>query len=387
MTDLSAALDAIRRWGEARDWSGYDPYDALSSPLTPALTLGRPLGRRAMTQAVKRSPVNLRPLLRIPQAHNAKALGLVASGYARLGAARGDETATLEAERWLDRLHESSTADVGLGWGYHFDVQTRFFSYRAGTPNAIATSFVGHALLDGLELLGLDRYAAAVREVGAFLLARLLDEDDAAPFFRYLPSERALVHNASLLACSVLARAAAVTGERLDARVVPAVRTSLAAQRPDGFWPYAVGPAGDWVDNFHTGYVLESLAACQGAVEDLRPALERGLESWQRDLFEADGTPRHSTTSLYPIDAHDYAQAIETWLSVAAWWPAALERAERCAQLLVDRLLDPRGHVAFQRGRFLTNRVPFVRWTTAPTFRALARLELEIERARAAGPR
>jgi hypothetical protein len=39
-------------------------------------------------------------------------------------------------------------------------------------------------------------------------------------------------------------------------------------------------------------------------------------------------------------------------------------------------MLNPDGYVNFQRGRFLTNRVPLVRWTTAPTFRALAGLEL-----------
>ena len=40
MTGTSRALDAIRRWGEARDWRGYDPYDALNSPFAPVLTLG-----------------------------------------------------------------------------------------------------------------------------------------------------------------------------------------------------------------------------------------------------------------------------------------------------------------------------------------------------------
>ena len=35
----------------------------------------------------------------------------------------------------------------------------------------------------------------------------------------------------------------------------------------------------------------------------------------------------------------------------------------------------PDGHVAFQKRRLWTSRVPFVRWTTAPSFRALARLE------------
>jgi len=42
-----------------------------------------------MTQVVKRSPVNLRPALRIKPAHNDKSLGPLAPGYARLaGAAR-----------------------------------------------------------------------------------------------------------------------------------------------------------------------------------------------------------------------------------------------------------------------------------------------------------
>jgi hypothetical protein len=43
---------------------------------------------------------------------------------------------------------------------------------------------------------------------------------------------------------------------------------------------------------------------------------------------------------------------------------------------MVARMLNPRGYMNFQRGRFVTIRIPFVRWTTAPAFRALAGLEL-----------
>jgi hypothetical protein len=49
--------------GAARDWRGYDPYDALNSPAAPFLTLGTQLGRRLLTQAVKLSPVNVQPTL------------------------------------------------------------------------------------------------------------------------------------------------------------------------------------------------------------------------------------------------------------------------------------------------------------------------------------
>jgi hypothetical protein len=40
--------------------------------------------------------------------------------------------------------------------------------------------------------------------------------------------------------------------------------------------------------------------------------------------------------------------------------------------LLVDRMLDRSGYVWFQVHRFWTNRVPLVRWSTAPSFKALA---------------
>jgi hypothetical protein len=375
MTTTSRALDAIRRWGEQRDWCGYDPYDGLNSPFSGVLTLGRPLGRRVLTQAVKRSPVNLRPALRIRRAWNAKAIGLVASGYARLFAARDDTSAAAAARRWLDWLLEHSTADVGLGWGYHFDVQTRFFFYRAGMPNAIATSFAGHALLDGAELLRDERYAAAAGDVARFLRERMLADADT-PYFRYLPTEPELVHNANLLACSVVARTSIIRGEAVEDSVTAAVRTSLDDQRDDGSWPYAAGSAGNWVDNFHTGYVLEALGLFDEVEDRVRPALERGFDYWERALFADDGTPKHTPASVYPIDAHNYAQAVETWVSATGWHPDALERAERCAGLLVTRMLNPRGYVDFQQGRLTRNRVPFVRWTTAPTFRALAGLEL-----------
>jgi hypothetical protein len=371
------AVDSIRRWGEAHDWAGYDPYDGLNSPLAPYLTLGTAFGSRALTQVVKRSPVNLRPLLRIDPAHNDKALGLVASGYARLAAARADDAAADAARRWLDRVVADAVVDGGgRAWGYHFDVRTRFFGYAKGTPNTIATSFVAHALLDGLELLGDTRFGDAAREAAEFLRAHMLDGDVAAPFFRYVPEERALVHNANLLACSVAMRTSALLGESLDEHIAAAVATSVRAQRDDGSWLYAAGPAGEWVDNFHTGYVLESLGRCAALVDGLSPALERGFDYWERELFEPSGEPRPAPGRRFPVDAHDYAQAIETWLSALHWRRDALERAERTAGRLVTQMLNPDGYVNFQRGRFLTNRVPLVRWTTAPTFRALAGLEL-----------
>lgn len=374
--ELEAGISAIRRWGEARDWRGADPYDGLNSPLAPALSLGTPLGRRLLTQAVKLSPLDLRPVLRIRPTWNAKAIGLVASAYARL-AASGDESARPHAERWLDWLTTNHSGDdSGLAWGYPFEVQTRFFRYGRGTANTIATSFVAHAFLDAAELLADKRWREPAESAAGYLSERLLHREGGREYFRYVRHEPELVHNANLLACSVLAR----TGRGDEA--ARAIQATLAAQHADGSWSYAEGPHGNWVDNFHTGYVLESLAHCASVSPDVGQHLDRGIGYWQCELFQDDGTPRPAPGRNLPIDAHDYATAVETWLAVAGRRPEALDHARRLASLLVERMLDPQGFVRFQQRRYWTSRVAFVRWTTAPSFRALAGLQAHDARAR-----
>jgi hypothetical protein len=372
--DVAGAVARIRAWGEARDWRGYDPYDGLTTPAASVLTFGTRLGRRVLTQVVKLSPVNVRPALGIRPDWNPKALGLVASGYASLWAAEGDPRARGHAERWLSWLVDHHSGEEGnLGWGYPFPVQTRFFAYERGTPNTIATSFVAHALLDGVELLHEERWAGPALGAARFLVARMLGDG----YFRYVPGENELVHNANALACGVLARTARLLGEEsLLEPARAALARTLAAQRDDGSWPYAEGADGAWVDNFHTAYVLESLAHAQDLHAEVPARLDRGIDYWERALFLPDGTPRYTPDRTYPIDAHCYASAIDAWLAVRGVRPDAVERAERLARLLVERMLDPAGFVHFQRRRLWTSRVAFVRWTTAPSFRALAGLLL-----------
>src|SRR5215475_11606293 len=69
---LSSLLAFCR--GEA--WKGYDPYDGLNSSL--ARVFPFKVARTALTQLVKRSPLNLRPLLGIQKDYNPKALALMA---------------------------------------------------------------------------------------------------------------------------------------------------------------------------------------------------------------------------------------------------------------------------------------------------------------------
>ena len=79
------AARALERWGDARGWSGPDPYDALNANRLPASARRSRLALRVVTQAVKRSPLDLRPLLGVADGLSAATLAHVVSAYARNG--------------------------------------------------------------------------------------------------------------------------------------------------------------------------------------------------------------------------------------------------------------------------------------------------------------
>src|ERR1700676_4458622 len=70
---------------QANDWSGYDPYDALNSEAFKALPfLDSRIPRLVLTQALKRSPVNIRNLLLIPKTQNPKPIALFLLAFLKL---------------------------------------------------------------------------------------------------------------------------------------------------------------------------------------------------------------------------------------------------------------------------------------------------------------
>src|SRR5204862_543544 len=144
------------------------------------------------------------------------------------------------------------------------NVLPRVFFYPRGAPNSIATSFAGLALVDAFERTRdealLDRAAGAAR----FFLAHVPQTPSGrGAFFGYLVGDRTPIHNANLLVCALLARVHAHAGdERLRRAAEAGVAYSVGLQRDDGSWPYAERPGLQWVDGYHTGYVLDSLIAC-----------------------------------------------------------------------------------------------------------------------------
>jgi hypothetical protein len=307
-------------------------------------------------------PFNARRVLGVPAKENSKALALFVSAYARLARlepeARFAGLALALAERLERRALPSGD---GKGWGYPFDVQTRWGYYPSTQPNAVVTAFAAHALMDVEGLAPPGRFSQAVDGALAYARSRLLVQEGEEAFFAYYHGSRVPIHNASLLVASMFARAES----KEDA--LPALRYTLARQRPDGSWPYGEGPGLDWVDGYHTAFVLWSLGHL---VES--QTLTAALDFFLARLVDPDGAVRASPESRYPVDIHSCASSVWALSDLHERDPRALGTAGRILDWTLANMRRDDGRFAFQRRRFFRDSVPYTRWSDGHMLLALS---------------
>ena len=377
--DVASALDRLEAWLAKAGIEGHDPYDALNSPILRALSLGLKWPRIAFTQVLKALPINLRPLLLIRKTLNAKGLGLLLSGTVRRGRTTGGEKYVGEARALAELLLTlRSPGYRGACWGYPFPWQSRAFYLPKGTPTVVNTAFVGHAMLDVAAYLKEERYFSVARSACTFVLKDLArTEEEGALCFSYTPKDRLAVHNANLLGAGLLARVGAVTGEaELLDTARRAARWTLRRQHPSGAWWYAEPEYQQWIDSFHTGFVLEALrrVAVHADFEDAREPLARGYRFFLDHFFEVDGAPRYYHDRKGPTDIHCPAQGLVTMCDFWEVEPAPRLLA-RASTWMLEHLRSPDGHFHFRLGRLGPNRIPYIRWGQAWAYHGLARLE------------
>lgn len=113
--DVHAAIFRLSAALEAEAFAGWDPYDALSSPV-PRAAARTPFLRRAAIQSLKRLPVNVRPLLGIPRQRHTKGLALLVSAYTLL-AQREDGGRFRPHALELGRRLPDRAVPAGTAWG------------------------------------------------------------------------------------------------------------------------------------------------------------------------------------------------------------------------------------------------------------------------------
>lgn len=383
-TDIRESIDRLVGWLEKNDYRGYDAFDGLNARYLRPLTFENPVLRTVLQQGVRRFPVNLRPILMIRKEKSSKGMGFLARGFMRLHKATGDPVWAEEARASLQWLTEHrSTGYKGACWGNHFDYQSRNSFVRKGIPSVVWTSLIGHAFLDAYDHLRGGSYLEVADSACRHILCDLstYDEDDAC-CISYFPGQSIQIHNASTLGASLLARTYSYTGEKAYLDLAErAIRYTARHQRPDGSWYYGERRILNWVDNFHTGYVLDCFKHYLAGTGDtsFEDKMMKGYFYWKETFFLEDGTPRYYNNRTLPLDIQCSSQAIDTLMFFSDRDPEALPLAIKIAEWTIRNMQDATGYFYYRRySSWLVNKTPTIHWGQATMLSALAGLYMQL---------
>jgi hypothetical protein len=158
------------------------------------------------------------------------------------------------------------------------------------------------------------------------------------------------------------------------------LRFVLGAQNADGSWYYSIDGQRDFVDHFHTCFVLKALAKIEALTGDRQctEAIERGVAYYVRHLFDERRLPkpfsRAPRLTVYRRELYDYAECV----NVATLLRGRSARLDSTlAAVLGDLLARWRKPDGSFRARELFvgwDNVPMHRWAQSQLFRSLALL-------------
>jgi hypothetical protein len=414
----STVILKLFEYCRSNNWAGYDPYDALNSEIFKKLPfLDSKWPRIILTQLLKRSPINFRPLLMVPKTQNPKALALFLMAFLMLekaGLLKDKDLIPLKVQQLADlrsctipstgnRQPETENREPSTDnywcWGYSFPWQGRSVLAPKGDPNLVCTVFVANALLDHYEakLAGGDPPATGncqplndnnllfmASSAAEYLLNELYweDENGNAGFSYPLPSLKARVHNANFLGAALLCRVYKHNGAtKYLEPALRAARYSSGMQHTDGSWAYGEHITQQWVDNFHTGYNLGALRTISECLktDEFQPYIQQGFKFYRDHFFREDGAPKYFHNKTYPIDIHSVAQSIITLVEFRDLDPDNIRLAHKVLEWVMANMWNEKGYFYYQVTPYYKNRISYMRWSQAWMLYALSILNEHLD--------
>jgi hypothetical protein len=370
MITIEQALHNLFEWASERDFAGHDPHDLLSSPILSGIH--NSIARLIALQIGRRSAIDLHSLFRVPAAENPKALALFITGLLR-----AKSSATPD---WKERAHELGERLVSSmhkdgGWGYPFPWQSRTHFLAKNTPNIVTTSFAGTALIELHHTEPSERLLNAIGQSANYVASlKTLNPKpntlNPVTAFGYAAHDPQIVFNASLLGGEFLLKAGKLLS---NPKYVELARQSgefvASHQQPNGAWAYGLEASQKWIDSFHTGFTIVSMKSIADSLGDehLAESARKGFEYYKSNFLEPDYAIRYFQNNRYPIDSHALGQAMVTFSEFGD-----SDTARRIAEWSITNMRSESGYFYYQRHRFFTNRIPYMRWSNAWIFRGIS---------------
>jgi len=313
-----------------------------------------------------------------------------AMGFAFLYEATGDPAYLTRAAHFLDALESSRCPGYAeYCWGYPFDWVTRNGTIPAGTPLVTTTPYVYEAFAHVNALQPLDSRMRIIESIARHVATDIKDfpVSPAASSCSYTPHDSGGVINAAAYRAFMLTAASRLLG-RADYWNIAERNLNfvLDSQNADGSWYYAVDGVRDFVDHFHTCFVMKALAKIHALTghERTHAALSRGLEYYVGNLFDVDGLPkpfsRAPRLTVYKRELYDCAESINLCVLLRDCFPQCDVVLEAVVAGILRDWVKPDGSFRSRRLFLGWDNVPMHRWAQSQMFRSLSFVVAEARR-------
>jgi hypothetical protein len=305
-----------------------------------------------------------------------------AMGFAFLHEATGEAKWLERAEHFLQVLIATrSPGYKEFCWGYPFDWVWRGGVIKANTPLITTTPYVFEAFLQVQKLRPSEARRRILESITRHALTDIRDFkfSENAMTCSYTPADEGQVVNASAYRAGLLVQAAKFLCQ--DEWLETAGRNVnfvLETQNPDGSWPYAVDGVRDFVDHFHTCFVMKALAKIYLVTGDRRilTALTKGVDYYLKNLFAEDGMPRPFSKAprltVYKCELYDCAECINLCLLLRKDFPPLEKTLETVVAGILKNWVKRDGSFRSRKLILGWDNVPMHRWAQSQMFRALA---------------
>jgi hypothetical protein len=192
------------------------------------------------------------------------------------------------------------------------------------------------------------------------------------------PADPSRVVNASAYRAFLLSKAACdLNDSRYRAIAERNLNFVLGSQNEDGSWYYSLDGQRDFVDHFHTCFVLKALAKIQRLTgsQACTAALRRGVHYYLANLIDDDGLPkpfsRAPRLTVYKRELYDCAECINLCLLLRDRFPALDETLSTVVSDLLRRWRKRDGSFRSRELLIGWDNVPMHRWAQSQLFRSL----------------
>lgn len=384
---IVSSVDRFRGWHDRYGETSYDHQSFYagklgrgakrlyySQPLLGTLAVAPMVFCEAFLPSARR--LFFKPLrFPIADAHYAMAFAFLAQTF-------GSDEYHQRAVHFLGALQATRCRDFeDYCWGYPFNWETRTGTMKEGTPMITTLPYVYEAFSQVYALDKDPKWLQIMHSIAEHAATSYRDmeiaPDTATCGYTPAPDDPCRVINASAYRAFLLTKAGIEFSELRYLEIAKRnLNFVLASQNADGSWYYSTDGARDFVDHFHTCFVLKALAKIEQltAGPRTRGAIERGVSYYIKNLLDAQGLPlpfsKRPRLTVYRRELYDCAECINLAVLLGSRFPELDQTLANVVTELLERWQKPDGSFRARQLLLGWDNVPMHRWAQSQVFRS-----------------